>query len=435
MLTGGTADKNLMPLTRESEDACDQLMSRVRSLLVFSVEHQGPRIDPRSGLRKADVMMERWKALFSKYDVEGSGTLTLQNIRHMVRSDLKIAERILTDNHIRILFGMLDTDASGAIDFFEFLDFVQQQSTRGKVSDKDVLNSVSRAVRLAVMKNKIRAKDLETMFHVGEIATGPTGDLRCEEMVRFFTKALKLTKDKVTDKAFQVVFNTLDEDSSGKISLDVLLDFVKSCTTEPSEKEKPVRVQGLIAGMRGVMLDHKPSRRPGIDGVVPQSPKSSLPFCLTGRGNAARYRLASTSKPFLNISEPALTLPSISKPNLSQNMFKAASAPNLRDVTEIDISDDDAPTSPGMITEKSCPVAGSPQKGPKSGKPLKKATGSYAVLKGGKCLNQVEDRLFAAGIDVRGRYHRLQTKEYTGEASKSRFGDAKDLRSRFLPLL
>merc|ERR1719199_1164088 len=106
-------------------------------------------------------MMERWKAIFSKYDLDNTGTLFLSDVKRMVRRDLKIADRLVTDQQISTLFHAIDEDGNGQVDFHEFLSFVQQPSSRGTISENAVVDSVARGVRLALMRNKIRIKDLQ----------------------------------------------------------------------------------------------------------------------------------------------------------------------------------------------------------------------------------------------------------------------------------
>lgn len=92
--------------------------------------------------------MERWKDVFSKYDSVGSGTLGLRDIKRMIRRDLKIAERQVPDEQIHAFFDYIDLDKDGKVTFAEFLNFVQQPSTRGTVSAEDAITSLARSVRL-----------------------------------------------------------------------------------------------------------------------------------------------------------------------------------------------------------------------------------------------------------------------------------------------
>lgn len=117
MLAGGTGDQNLCEPV-QIDASVDAMLARVRSLLVFSVENKGTKIDTSSGVKKADVMMDRWKSIFSKYDSNGSGTLHIEDVERMVRRDLKIPKRLVSEEQIVALFHHLDLDGGGTIDFF-----------------------------------------------------------------------------------------------------------------------------------------------------------------------------------------------------------------------------------------------------------------------------------------------------------------------------
>lgn len=400
MLTGGNGDKNLVPLVTSEEDV-DDMLSRMRSIMVFSVENRAPKIDTRSGVKKSDVMIERWKAIFSKYDSEGSGTLGVEDIKRLVRRDLKIAPRLVSDDQIAVLFETIDVDGDTHVEFNEFLEFVQQPSTRGTVSTDDVVDSVARGVRLALRRNRIKVSELESNFNAFEESGDiPSGELGPSDMVRFFRKALKMTKHECSDKALRVAFNAMDDDGSGTMSLDEFLEFIKFCSLEPGDQGLPARVPGLIGGMRGELPDRIPSRRPGS---LRNTPLSRLPFCLNGRDIASTGRLASTQS-FLSRSDSAPNFPSLAS-RTSQALTKQLSAGVIKASGEV--GDDDGSQHSARSVQKHRPPSPAPKKRVWSGNLPSKTCGGYMLLKGAHVLNQVEERLFEAGIDVRGHYHKL----------------------------
>jgi len=405
MLTGGTGSQNLQIETVTKDDV-EEMLSRMRSLLVFSVENRGPKMDTRSGVKKADVMIERWKSIFNKYDCGGTGTLGVEDVKRMVRGDLKIAKRLVSDHQVHQLFEAIDEDHGGSVEFNEFLDFVQQPSTRGAVSESAVIESVARGVRLALRRNKIKVKDLEENFssfdESGDISTGELG---CKDMVRFFRKVLKLEQHECSDKALRVAFKAMDDDGSGSMSMDEFMDFIKFCSQEYIKKELPARLPGLLGGMKGALPERAPSRRPGSS---PGSPMSRLPFCLNGRDVPSGGRLSAASRTLARpVSEPSLATLGF---NISPIMTRAQSSGGVfGDASSDGIPDDDmdSPKSVGRISHRSQPRDSPPKKRVWSGELPGKNRGGYMLLKGANALNAVENRLFEAGIDVRGNYHKL----------------------------
>lgn len=399
MLAGGTGNLNLWTLNGDGDgEDVEETLARVRSLLKFSVENRGPKMDKRAGLKKADVMIERWKTIFQKYDSEGTGTLGFEDIRRMVRRDLKIAERLVSDSQLEDLFSAIDEDRGGSVEFSEFLEFVQQPGKKGSQSTEDVVKQVARAVRLALRRNKINVRELELNFHQfddgGEISTGELGP---EDMVRFFRRALSVTKHECSDKNLRIAFYAMDDDGSGTMSLPEFMDFIKFCNNESQEQALRTRVPGLIGGMRGELPSRPPRQRPG---TVAGRALAQLPFCLNGRDLPSAGRTASSNrKLILSHSDPGLnTLHTLgirtSQARMSQTFSDLASANSTARAVS-------APSARTGNASESSPryKQESPTGGSNSG---------YKMLKGGHILNQVEQRLFEAGIDVRGNYHRMR---------------------------
>jgi len=211
-------------------------------------------------------------------------------------------------------------------------------------------------------------------------------------------------------------FKGLDEDGSGKMSLEELMDFIKFCSQGAVRKEVPSRVSGLLGGMRGELPPRSPSRRPG---TLPDSPSSHLPFCLNGRERASTGRLASTTDCWLARADSEPTLPSLSM-RRSQESFRQG-------LPSISSRDGDSSPKGAASSSRFCPCSFQPdvscigmgstarslslqsvrEKRVWNGKFPGKVRGGYMLLKGARSLNQVEERLFEAGIDVRGNYHKI----------------------------
>jgi Ca2+-binding EF-hand superfamily protein len=407
MLAGGTGDQNLSPPI-VIDGKADDMLSRVRRMLVFSVENRGKKVDPSCGQSKAEVMMERWKDVFSKYDSVGSGTLGLGDIKRMIRRDLKIAERQVPDEQIHAFFEYIDLDKDNKVTFAEFLNFVQQPSTRGTVSAEDAITSVARSVRLCLRRNKINVNNVGEKFRsFDDSGNNSAGEVGPNKMIRFFRLGLGLSKHDCPDKAINVVFSTMDEDATGKITVDELVEFIKYCSLNSTERAAPTRVPRLIGGMSKELPARLPSRRPGTFLGVPLS---QVPFCLNGREVESAGRLAQTTTTML--SRPS-SQQSLRQTRMHQGTFtvsKQLSSTSIREPQEMGSQAGDANETPRLAS------AGMPHSGNRENARKKKVWsghlpsnnhGGYQVLKGGEALNQIEERLFEAGIDVRGHYHTL----------------------------
>jgi len=406
MLSGGTGDHNLEPEKGngiKSIKNIPEMLSRIRALMVFSVENRGAKLNNECAVRKAEVAMERWKTIFSKYDTKCTGIFQLDTIKTIVRRELKLADRLVTDLEIEVMFNTVDDDQNGIISVSEFLTFAQKPSCRGAQTEKEVVDSVARGVRLALRRNNIQVNNLQDIFYEfdasGEVATGELGP---NDMINFFRKALGLTKHESGDKALRIAFHAMDEDGSGKMSLEEMLDFIRFCSQAHHPAPLPVRMPGLIGGMAGHLPYRIPSRRPGS---LPGVPQTQMPFCLNGRDIASTGRLSQTTRGFLsetiNRSESEPCLPSLGlrsgKPNMMSKTFSGGQ-------TMGDSGDDE---SGGRQSSPNNTFKDKPKKRYWSGQLPGKTHSGYMLLKGAGSLNAVEDRLFDCGIDVRGHYHRL----------------------------
>lgn len=395
MLVGGSGDRNLSPIGAH-ETGIEEMVSRLRSLLRFSMESRGPKVFERPGQKRSEALVDRCKALFQRCDSEGFGTLTFEDIRRMVRCDLKIAERLVTDAQLVEIFSSIDDDRDGYLQFNEFLEFVQQPSRRGAVSKEVVLKQVARSVRLALHRHHVGLQTLEVSFqrHFEDGAGNEVnaGELCPEELIRFFRRVLDVSKHECSDKNLRVAFTALDTDGSGTINVSEFMDFLKYCSRETKESPLPTRVKGLLGGMRGEL----PMRR--TDGV-------SLPFCSQSREAPVASRMGASKTPFFKQGlceagqhplgiHPRQTRPR-SRPMTQVSMPVLQTAPSEG--------------APAPRTGSPPPVGGDPVRLPGT----LGSTGGYKMLKGAEALNQVEERLLAAGIDVRGNYHRLRWSSYS----------------------
>jgi len=65
-----------------------------------------------------------WRRLFSYYDTDGSGEISVLEFKRLLRSDAKISVSQLSDISVRALFNLIDLDGSGEMDVDEFLAWV-----------------------------------------------------------------------------------------------------------------------------------------------------------------------------------------------------------------------------------------------------------------------------------------------------------------------
>mmetsp|Transcript_74241 Transcript_74241/g.193310 ORF Transcript_74241/g.193310 Transcript_74241/m.193310 type:complete len:424 (+) Transcript_74241:130-1401(+) len=417
----------------EEEAKRTDTVRRVRSLLLLASKKGKSLHDPKDREKKE---AEFFKKMFLVCDTNHDGSLNLQEVMGMARKHLKIGERLVSDKQIRDFFNAVDCDGDRQIQFTEFLSFIRMKDSNSKVTDI-ILTQVKRVVRLAMQRKKMTIADLEHRFahakeegiiegFVDKSALGP------EEMRRFFRKVLEVGTHEAPDRNLVIAFKAMDQDGGGTLDAEEFMDFLKQVMLEETTlcphfiKDPDRGTTGLLSGMRGALPVRLPRARPGttFNGGI-----SAGPFCINGRDLDASARLC-MSMPALIQSpnrlshnpQTSMLLPSglpksgsmdpsspkrsnlfsLTSSSLSLTLLEEARSPKgSHDGGSISLP----PLSPSV--SKSAANAASDGGGER---------GLYSPVKGMLCkrdadmLNRIESRLFEAGVDVRGTYHKADHK-------------------------
>lgn len=446
-----------------------------------------------------------WKAVFERYDTDGSGNLSFDEIRSMIRVDLKLPERVVSDEELQIFFTTIDLNKSGEVDWTEWLDYVSQGRLKPLKPLDQVLDMAGRAIRLSLRRTATRPDKVEALirsFPEGSGLSLNRDKLDFEIFVRILRR-FGLQRHDCTDDNVKMVFRCLDVDNSGYIPLDYLLEFIKcACLSKmPRELGMGKTFPGLIGGMRGYLEPRAPCNRPGTFPRGTVSGPTMMPFCLNGRELPPASRLSLTLppdqrrrqqlRPVISCPElPAVSVEALplDELSLSPQAMAALVASAAQDESEKNREKDDSRpgTNAGISLPAPSPMFGAPHRStlmPQSAyrastapdsmpstpsmqmsplalaqaarrndatgdpfavfkaavvssstsrptstaesKPKERKeptrglrsksqpisplspTGRYLVLTGRESLNRVEQRLFEAGVDVRGGFHRL----------------------------
>ncbi|CAJ1359398.1 unnamed protein product [Effrenium voratum] len=128
--------------------------------------------------------MKFWRGIFDKYDLDSSGNLDFQEITEVVRSDLKIADRTISRVELRDFYTALDQNGDQVVDWHEWLDFVSQGKLRDNRPIDQVMSEVGRAVRLALRRLGLKPSQArETLggkriLPIGSIKDAPDDNLK-----------------------------------------------------------------------------------------------------------------------------------------------------------------------------------------------------------------------------------------------------------------
>mmetsp|Transcript_74142 Transcript_74142/g.162285 ORF Transcript_74142/g.162285 Transcript_74142/m.162285 type:complete len:440 (+) Transcript_74142:283-1602(+) len=424
-----------------------QTLRRVRSLLLLAAQKGRAKHDTFREREKKET--EFFKKMYIACDKNSDGCLDFQEVMGMARRHLKIAERLVSDKQIHDFFNAIDADGGGQIEFTEFLSFLREKDHNSKVNDI-ILTQVKRVVRLAMQRKKMTIGELEHRFaHAKEEGIIDGGadhtNLGPEEMRRFFRKVLEVTAHEAPDKNLAIAFKAMDEDGGGTLDAEEFMHFLKQAINErttlsPQFENEGKVVPSLLGGMRGALPARLPRSRPG---TTFGGGSSQLPFCLTGRELDARTRqtldmpTALRQKPRRTgyratealVANLPVHYPSNHSFEIASFSQKGGGGPGSqkgndfggRRSSSVPIFSSTAPSLMGLQQDPS-PQAGHGEGGSSALPPVSQkkqenaasATGRgfYSSVKGmlsqrdANMLNRIESRLFEAGVDVRGLYHK-----------------------------
>jgi len=250
---------------------------------------------PSQGKKAEEVQF--WKSAFQKYDLDGSGALSFDEITHLVREDLHLCERAISNVELRDFFQHIDLNGDNTIDWNEWLEFVSQGKLKDSRPLEQVLEEVGKAVRLALRRNGLLPAEVED--HVRNIpefswmSSNSDAVVDLELFKRIMRKGLGITRHDCTDDDIKRTFGSLAAGSH--LPVREVSDFFQITCMAKTNKEIGfgTTYPGLIGGMSGKLPVRSPRNRPGtfpFGGTV--SGPTTVPFCLNGRNLPPSGRLA-----------------------------------------------------------------------------------------------------------------------------------------------
>jgi len=151
-----------------------------------------------------------WKALFERYDKDGSGEIDFGEFCEAARSDMNIPDTLISDADLQALFAEADDDGSGEMSGEEFSAWILAPLGIG-------------ATGLAATKAKFREATTQLVTAIGWQAlfatydTDGSGTLDKDEFIAAVRKDCDISERVVEDAALSKMFDAVDDDASGEI--------------------------------------------------------------------------------------------------------------------------------------------------------------------------------------------------------------------------
>jgi len=268
-----------------SEAAVNQIRSRIKAAAYTGPNGQG------------------FDEIFGRFDKDGSGALEPEELRSALRRSLRIPEKVVSDQEISSLCGLLDSDHSGSISIQELVAFVGAEpldGPRGKLTESLMKNLGLQATGgasfeldcLANSRHKLSqpmstclsnvpvrtTKDRRPLpkhvmdrlrasinaaayaGHLGREVEGlfqrfdrdGSGLLEPEEVRLALRRSLKVPKSVINDDQIGRLCAQLDADDSGAISIPEIVAFLGK---EPTVSKRTGKESIVVTQMKELQAD------------------------------------------------------------------------------------------------------------------------------------------------------------------------------------
>jgi len=213
--------------------------------------------------------------VFTRYDTDGSGELSEDELRSTLRRALKIPPEVITDAEVSGLCATFDADDSGAVSIAEIIDFlnadIDLDALRKTHADtKDLLDKLGESQNMLVQRLRavskawqldreclavtvIKGRELDTLPRKPDKADPNKRkkplEPRVRERVRSKIQQAAYSDGERTMEQLQALFDHFDEDGSGQLDDDEVRRALRFTLQIPSYSISDAEISSLCAGL------------------------------------------------------------------------------------------------------------------------------------------------------------------------------------------
>jgi len=177
-------------------------------------------------------------AFFKKYDKDKNDRLSTEELKKLLRVELRMSEETLTDKDVESLLAALDDDNDGSLSIDELVDFIEfrvQLFGFGKIKHKKKLEEDDGNRIHAALAAGLNSKHAEFLSHnekeaklLAKFHNDKSGVFSIEELTDLVRRELQLHSATIADKDITSLFAMLDKDNTETLSIAELTDFVEN---------------------------------------------------------------------------------------------------------------------------------------------------------------------------------------------------------------
>eukprot|EP00930_Biecheleria_cincta_P088684 TRINITY_DN7793_c0_g1_i1.p1 TRINITY_DN7793_c0_g1~~TRINITY_DN7793_c0_g1_i1.p1 ORF type:complete len:745 (-),score=113.63 TRINITY_DN7793_c0_g1_i1:543-2777(-) len=199
----------------------------------------------RAKISVAAFSSRRLQSALSRFDEDGTGSLTEDQLRKSIRRKLHISENYISEHEISLIFNFMETESlgSGIVSIEHMLEFLGFEA--GPTPVAHARNRKQAALPQDQMediylklKSSCHAGSDHIRLHIllGRFSTTQHGELVEEEFRRAMRRTFKVTPQECSDRQLWGLFERMDKDEEGSVSIDLICKFLLDSTENGKRK-------------------------------------------------------------------------------------------------------------------------------------------------------------------------------------------------------
>lgn len=254
----------------------------------------------RQKINKAKIRIGlSWEQIFLACDEDASGLIDFKEFLKTVRTVLGLGERTICKYDLRLLFDAVDVDKSGDLDLEELYAFLSKgRPTQAELvaRGKQRFARAWKALSEALGRMKMTEADIRFLFR--KIDLDDSGVISEDEFFRFVRYDLQLSPWLCKETDLGLFYRTLDTDGDG-LEVEELIRYLKqekraTLSNGRSTGGSLSRLQTLPTYRQVLLKDCLGSHRLSVSESAPKIP-SGASFLNLGRSRAPTSRSGSCS--------------------------------------------------------------------------------------------------------------------------------------------
>lgn len=205
-------------------------------------------------------LVAAYKKMFDKYDVDHSGRLDCRELRNVCRNELRLPNKVLSEEEITEMWTHIDTENDGDIELDEFAAFVLKRK-HDDPDDAKVCRLINEKMRKIEVVDTVTVRLNQHLVETAEREGGShmswfkmfnkydadgTGRIDFDEFADVLRKELGISKKVLSDEEYRWLWDFLDAGQDGFIEVQEFAEFMRGKQKEQQREVRRGRRMGTL---------------------------------------------------------------------------------------------------------------------------------------------------------------------------------------------